>query len=1001
MKAFFFALCLPILVFAEEADLVKLVQRQAAFGRTIPQEKVFIHLDNTSYQLGDTIWFSAFVRRTDTGKPSDVSGVLYTELYGQDGYMIERKLIQLKEGRGSGFFALSRYIQYAGFYELRAYTRWQLNWGRFEHEHTYMMKQIFSSKQQEKEYFRDYEKLYSRVFPVYDKPLEPGEYSRDMTLRAMRRVYDFDGQKRELKLSLYPEGGNLVEGQPCRVAFEAAFDDGEWPEGWLVYNGDSVKTQNRGRGLFEVVPQKGVERDVLFVTKDGKTAKAKLPKPEQTGVSLSCYRQPPTISPEGESTKPQVSPRGVLEGAVFSFRLHPSPDLPADSLALSLMHEGRLVDWRRFTELVEEGNGRLYSISDSLLAEAGVYQLTVFDTQGRVFADRLFFSRGKETLKPTLSIEGLKEEYEPYEQVNIKLKNSSPLGGGWEGSSFSLSVRDDLNRDFLFDDGNILTEMLLSSEIRGFVPQPGWYFEEDDEEHRQALDLLMMTQGWRRFDWRSMAVAGTWDITQPAERAPILIGSTSKNIITDFVIDAEAAKQERDFEDSFNDDGKNPHDGDGYYEVKPMDLPDLFSQNKSSSRAKTDYKRAIDKQEQEKIKELKVHAEVIAVDAETSFIGEIETYRRAFRIQLPPFYGKSILFLSAADTTKWKKGKPYTWIQAEPDNLDTDFMYLPKSAKLRRKIFVEPADYLPRIIWPYPLFVKPYNYYQKHLAPSPQQKEKSKEWTRLNDETIISEVTIKGKRNTLRRFDDYWPILAIDAERADNMAKDYGIGFVNLMVADYGVEAGDEFVGFGQEATFETRYGFGRTRRMLMGKEIPPDSIYARKYLNSGSFLLTNPATEASGKPGEFGTDAGFQLSPGESLEYKGNGVWDMYVLYSDYSPRMYGSDLYYGANAPKTKLVMYPFPDGSRYMTYRDRRYVLDGFAYPAEFYSPDYSKQELPKDGAGGTDYRRTLYWNPNVKLDENGEAEVKFYNNCRTTQLSVEAEGQSSDGTLLWTK
>lgn len=79
----------------------QLTARQAAFGRTIPQEKVYVHMDNTSYQLGDTIWFSAYTRRTDTARPSDVSGVLYVELYGQDGYLIERKLIQMHKGTGA------------------------------------------------------------------------------------------------------------------------------------------------------------------------------------------------------------------------------------------------------------------------------------------------------------------------------------------------------------------------------------------------------------------------------------------------------------------------------------------------------------------------------------------------------------------------------------------------------------------------------------------------------------------------------------------------------------------------------------------------------------------------------------------------------------------------------------------------------------------------------------------------------------------------------------
>lgn len=98
----------------------------------------------------------------------------------------------------------------------------------------------------------------------------------------------------------------------------------------------------------------------------------------------------------------------------------------------------------------------------------------------------------------------------------------------------------------------------------------------------------------------------------------------------------------------------------------------------------------------------------------------------------------------------------------------------------------------------------------------------------------------------------------------------------------------------------------------------------------------------------------------------------------------------------PKTKLVKYPFPDGSRRMTYRDRHYVLDGFAVPAEFYSPDYSKRVLDE---GAADYRRTLYWNPDVRLNEMGEARISFYNNSRTTHMTVDAQGQTQDGTLLW--
>lgn len=121
----------------------------------------------------------------------------------------------------------------------------------------------------------------------------------------------------------------------------------------------------------------------------------------------------------------------------------------------------------------------------------------------------------------------------------------------------------------------------------------------------------------------------------------------------------------------------------------------------------------------------------------------------------------------------------------------------------------------------------------------------------------------------------------------------------------------------------------------------------------------------------------------------------EKYVVYTDYQPRLEGSTRYMGSNRPETTIAVYPFPDGSQRVVYRDRRYILKGFAYPAKFYSPDYSVQTPPEP----TDYRRTLYWNPDVKLDANGEASITFYNNSRQTTLSIEAEGQAADGTLLW--
>ena len=297
-----------------------LMERLTAFGQRIPQEKVFVHMDNTCYFLGDTIWFSAYTRETATGKPSPLSKVLYVELLNHDGYLVERKLIELNKGRGDGFFALDKNIQYSGFHELRAYTRWQLNWGEFEHKHSLAAEKWFVDKELERKYYRDYHKLYSRVFPVYDKPKEEGSLARNMTLRRLQRYFSKDMDKRELTLNLFPEGGNLVAGIPNRVAFEATWDDGEWLEGWLHYGTDSVPAVHRGRGVITLTPQKDMEKEVVFITKDGEKVKAKLPEIKEEGATLQVEQKGGTVE--------------------IGIRL--SASMLPDSVAMTVMHEGKV-----------------------------------------------------------------------------------------------------------------------------------------------------------------------------------------------------------------------------------------------------------------------------------------------------------------------------------------------------------------------------------------------------------------------------------------------------------------------------------------------------------------------------------------------------------------------------------------------------------------------------------------------------------------------------------
>ncbi|MBQ7571012.1 MAG: hypothetical protein IJT19_02100, partial [Bacteroidaceae bacterium] len=120
----------------------------------------------------------------------------------------------------------------------------------------------------------------------------------------------------------------------------------------------------------------------------------------------------------------------------------------------------------------------------------------------------------------------------------------------------------------------------------------------------------------------------------------------------------------------------------------------------------------------------------------------------------------------------------------------------------------------------------------------------------------------------------------------------------------------------------------------------------------------------------------------------------DMVYVYTDYAPRRQGDPRYRQADQPTVTVDLRTMPDGGQRMTWRDRRMLLTGFAVCDDFYQPDYSRQRP----AQPTDYRRTLYWNPDVPLGADGTAEIRFFNNSRPTRLQVSAEGLSPQGQPL---
>ncbi len=481
-KILFVLLCIFILSKTTKANTDSLYCKVQGFGIGLPQEKVYLHLDNTCYFLGDTVWYKGYVTRSDKGTLTDLSKILYVELLTPDGYLVERQQLEMKGGTANGAFVLTDSL-YAGYYELRAYTRWMLNFGQCEYPHISRKGHGFYSRKMKDDYVRDYEKLYSRVFPVYNKPKEKGRYTKKMTLRPMRRYYKARKLKPTAVLRFYPEGGHLVQNTTERVALELNDEDGKHLEHIditiIAPNGEKVsecKTDKRGRASFILKNISPEGKYKATFTLKGVNFSKKLPEVEKNGCALS-------VTQTDSTAEASIQAVGIER-----------------EIALHVMHQGVS---KFYLPLKKNIKGEYDTVKIPLRTlSTGVNQLTIFDGEGRIYADRLFFVNLHDYDKPQINISGMEKQYEPFAPITLCLKLTDT---NKQGRSVSLSIRDRATEEPTYDNGTMLTEMLLASEVRGFVENPGFYFESDDSIHRQALDLLMMVQGWRRYEWRKMA----------------------------------------------------------------------------------------------------------------------------------------------------------------------------------------------------------------------------------------------------------------------------------------------------------------------------------------------------------------------------------------------------------------------------------------------------------------------------------------------------------------
>lgn len=896
------------------------------------QEKVYLHLDNNCYFLGDTIWYKAYVVLADDNSPQPLSRILYTELLNEQGYVVERQKLVLSEtGQADGCFAICD-TTFAGFYEVRAYTKWMLNFGydkipswHLEHwlpynansegistgggggpdnieykivdgvgadidnleEDNRKLQELAETDSEEErndseiekekgDYnyreglnvykdgmdrnFRDYGNLFSRVVPVYSRPDSAEKYlQKIMPTKITMGDYEVRWKEKEFNMQFYPEGGTLLLGHECRVAWEvfnqeiermnvsgALYEDGEFL--------DSIHPYHGGRGFFTFTPKKGKNYKVKF-TFPSDHFSFDLPKAEKEGARL--------IVTEDD------------EAVYFDVEKEFETD---QTLYLSVYCRGKKVHRFRI-DGKDKWEDAMYL--DDL--PEGVNQAVLADELGNVYADRLFFVNKLYESQGKILVDGVANRaYTPLEKIRLSMLATDAKGRPLQDQTFSVSVRDADQLDPTFDTSNILTNLLLQSEIKGFVETPDYYFEANDEHHRTALDLLLMIQGWRRYEWRDIEKPELSNLRYLPEQKMVINGQAFPLRKKLFVKDLGLLQISCSIL-NLNDDLK---EGD-YYKFKG----------------------------------------VVEADSDGRF-----------SFAYDPFYGNVKLTLRGKFVRKLDK-KKY-------DLLSHD-----------KEIFIAKEYY-------YPQTTRAYSWYETN---SPElTKEKKLTWEEFQQDIYATEwipqVNIKSKKRPHAKRQKDKPVFETDFLDFINDQWDQGFYNATNLFDNQNVSPMDAFIGSYVRGQYMPTINNHENHVYSMNWDT---NFGQRSLLNSFLPILDRiiVVSDAPRRPTPFEHYHQDRRENGETT---------------------FGIDSY---------INFITFPNDKTKRTV-GREYNFQGFNRPVEYYNPDYSKASLPDIH----DYRRTLYWNPNVTTDKYGRANIEFYNNSVSKVIDISAEGISKYGQFL---
>ena len=452
----FFCLCLTNSIKAQELDSFLLKSSE-----NYQQEKIHIHFDRSVYNKGETIWYKAYLMAGFD--LSDYSKTMYFDWYDDNGNLIKHISSAIFESTARGQFSIPD--KYKGqSLHVKAYTNWMLNF--------------------------DKAFIYNRDIKVYQSWAAKKAITKPVT-----------------SVQFFPEGGNLIAGVNCKLAFKANNQKGlpvRIKKGFVKDITKNIQMANfssvhDGMGSVVIKPSNSKDSLVAFWEDEfGNKGTSSIPKVSAQGASMF-------VTMEDDKMLVQIT---RSDSALDKFKtLHIIAHLHQQPFAKAKVN---LTEKTTATAKIP--------ITD---LPSGVVEITLFNDEWTPISERIAFVNNHH-YSFSASIHELQKGVGKRQKNIYEIEVPDTIK-----SNMSVSVTDGgLAVDSSY---NIFSELLLTGDIKGYVNNPAYYFDETNDSANVYLDLVMLTNGWRRIKWEDLAKGKLPYITNPKDTDYLQIAGTVVN----------------------------------------------------------------------------------------------------------------------------------------------------------------------------------------------------------------------------------------------------------------------------------------------------------------------------------------------------------------------------------------------------------------------------------------------------------------------------------------